>query len=205
MAETGTDGARRRSTRRDAAATRETLLDAAGRIIQAQGQAFGLPDVAREAGLGMATVYRHFADVPELVEEYQARIIRDLTSALRAVPRDVGVRQRFGLMCERWVERADQWGPAAIRIRSHLGVLERLRQGDPGIGELYATLEPVMRAMVAEGEVPGQSLDYAVLMWVTVFDERLILELRQTLGLTARQTADRLAVAALAILSQPAQ
>ncbi len=198
--EPGKTGTRRRSLRRDALQTREALLDAAGRIIPVQGQAFGLPDVAREAGLGMATVYRHFADVPQLLEEYQARVIRDLTSALRAVPRDVDARQQFRLMCARWVDKAGQWGPAAVRIRSHLGVLDRLRQGDPRIAELYATLEPVIRAMVAEGQIPEQPVDYAVLMWVTIFDERIILELRQTMRLTRSQTADRLAAAALAIL-----
>jgi AcrR family transcriptional regulator len=192
--------ARRRALRRDALHTREVLLGAAGRIIAAQGQAFGLPDVAREAGLGMATVYRHFADVPQLLEEYQALVIRDLTSALRAVPRDVDARQRFRLMCGRWVDKVGEWGPAAVRIRSHRGVLERLRQGDPRIADLYATLEPVIRAMIAEGQIPEQPLDYAVLMWATVLDERLILELRQTLQLTSQQTADRLAAAALAIL-----
>jgi AcrR family transcriptional regulator len=191
---------RRRPLRRDARESREALLDAVGRIVAVQGQAFGLPDVAREAGLGMATVYRHFADVPQLLEEYQARVIRDLTGALRGVPRDLDARQRFRLMCGLWVDKAHQWGPAAVRIRSHRGVLQRLHHGDPRIAELYATLEPVVRAMVAEGQIPPQPLDYAVLMWVTIFDERVILELRQVLHWSKGRTAARLASAALAVL-----
>ncbi|WAP58950.1 TetR/AcrR family transcriptional regulator [Streptomyces sp. S465] len=54
---------RRRS---DAVANRAALLDAAERILLRDGPAVPLDVVAREAGVGIATLYRNFADREEL-------------------------------------------------------------------------------------------------------------------------------------------
>ena len=51
--------------RRDARRTRDRLLDAAGELLEASGPHFTLPDLARYAGVGTATVYRHFVDQAE--------------------------------------------------------------------------------------------------------------------------------------------
>jgi AcrR family transcriptional regulator len=53
--------------RRDAARTRERIVDAA-RTLAAEGQIPGLNAVARAADVGVGTVYRHFATIPELEE-----------------------------------------------------------------------------------------------------------------------------------------
>ncbi|WP_069867077.1 TetR/AcrR family transcriptional regulator [Streptomyces malaysiensis] len=54
---------RRRS---DAVANRAALLDAAERVLLRDGPAVPLDVVAREAGVGIATLYRNFADREEL-------------------------------------------------------------------------------------------------------------------------------------------
>ena len=53
--------------RRDAARTRERIVEAA-RVLAGNGESLGLNAVARMADVGVGTVYRHFATVPELEE-----------------------------------------------------------------------------------------------------------------------------------------
>jgi AcrR family transcriptional regulator len=54
--------------RADAQRNREALLAAAERLLTARGLTITLDDVAAEAGLNVATAYRHFANKQELFE-----------------------------------------------------------------------------------------------------------------------------------------
>ncbi|WP_413103759.1 TetR/AcrR family transcriptional regulator [Streptomyces sp. Inha503] len=96
--------ARRRS---DAVANRAALLDAAERVLLRDGPAVPLEVVAREAGVGIATLYRNFADREEL---YAAVVHRsyELVAALAqeaedsaAPPLDALAGFLHGLLAER--------------------------------------------------------------------------------------------------------
>lgn len=56
-----------RPLRRDAEANRRQILEAAGRLMAARGLAVPLEDIAAEAGVGIATLYRRFPTRDELV------------------------------------------------------------------------------------------------------------------------------------------
>jgi AcrR family transcriptional regulator len=58
---------RPRAPRRDAARTRRTILEAAERLLTERGGAVPMYEVARAAGVGQATLYRHFPDRSALV------------------------------------------------------------------------------------------------------------------------------------------
>lgn len=58
-------GPRRR--RADARANRAALLDAAARAVMRDGYAVPLDRIAQEAGVGVATLYRNFADREALI------------------------------------------------------------------------------------------------------------------------------------------
>jgi AcrR family transcriptional regulator len=70
--------------RRDVALNRERIEEAARGLI-VDGEIPGLNAVARAAGVGVATVYRHFATVAELEEA----LVRDRFRALEATLEDV--------------------------------------------------------------------------------------------------------------------
>lgn len=71
--------------RSDAARSRERILAAAAR--QDRG-ALRLNDVARDAGVGVGTVYRHFPTVEALVEELTAGTVRRALDTARAALAD---------------------------------------------------------------------------------------------------------------------
>ncbi len=59
-----------RRLRADAARNRQALIDAAQRLFLARGLAVTLDDIAVEAGVNVATAYRHFANKQELVAAF---------------------------------------------------------------------------------------------------------------------------------------
>lgn len=70
-----------RPLRKDAARNRELLLTAAAKVFADQGLGASVDDVAREAGVGMGTLYRRFATKDDLVDE----LVRDVLSRFVAL------------------------------------------------------------------------------------------------------------------------
>ena len=59
-----------RRLRADAARNRQRLIDAAAEVFAARGFDATLDDIARHAGVNVATAYRHFANKHELADEF---------------------------------------------------------------------------------------------------------------------------------------
>ncbi len=76
------------SPRSDAAASRDALLDAAVRVLLRDGQRAPLDAIAREAAVGIATLYRNFADREELAAEVVHRSHLEASRTCRASARD---------------------------------------------------------------------------------------------------------------------
>lgn len=78
-----------RPLRRDAQRNRQRILEAAQEVFAEDGLRASLDDVARRAGVGVATVYRRFPDKEALVEAiFDARIdvIIDVVEQAQALP-----------------------------------------------------------------------------------------------------------------------
>jgi TetR/AcrR family transcriptional regulator, acrAB operon repressor len=78
-----------RRTRQQAAATRETLIDAAERVFRAKGVAHAtLSEVAATAGLTRGAIYWHFRDKAELLEAMCERAAMPMETMLDAAGSD---------------------------------------------------------------------------------------------------------------------
>jgi hypothetical protein len=73
-----------------------------------------------------------------------------------------------------------------------------VRAGDPPTSALHAALAPVVDELVADGVIPKQDTDYAVLLWITLFDERVIVDLGTGLGWPPGRIAGALSASLLA-------
>ncbi len=186
--------------RSDARRTRDRLLDAAGELLEAGGQHFTLPDLARQAGVGTATAYRHFSDVAQALAAYEVRSIQALTEAIESIPDDDGALVRFGAICALWVRRSTSESAAVRFLRSPEGVLQRAQRGDPSVGALVASLTIAVDGLVAAGFVPAQDVSAAVLLWITLFDERTVIDLGRTHGWTTHRITEYLSTAVLGAL-----
>jgi len=78
------DGAVPRQMRADARRNRERLLTAARDAFVEQGLDVPLEDIARRAGVGIATLYRRFADRQALMLEVAREVLRQVTTEAQA-------------------------------------------------------------------------------------------------------------------------
>ncbi|MWA02973.1 TetR family transcriptional regulator [Actinomadura sp. LD22] len=178
-------------------------MDAAGELLAERGTAFTLPDLARASGVATATVYRHFAGVHDVFAEFYQRLIDELVAELAGLSARTRGRRRFEAACARWVALAAGWGRAATHIRSADGFLERVRRDDPPTSALFEELAAIIEELVADEVLPPQDVEYAVLVWVTLLDERVIVDLTSTLGWSAKRVGRTLAESVLAALAVP--
>ena len=73
-----------RSLRADARRNRESVLDAAGELFAQRGDAVQMDEIAERAGLGVGTLYRHFADKQALLAAIIGRRFEAMTTLARA-------------------------------------------------------------------------------------------------------------------------
>ncbi|MEU2388341.1 helix-turn-helix domain-containing protein [Streptomyces sp. NPDC012461] len=99
-----------RPMRADARRNRERLLAAAVEAFAAQGEGASLDDIAKRAGVGSGTLYRHFPTRRALLEAVYA----DRIDALAARAGDLAERLPPGPALRAWL---DELGAGMIRIR----------------------------------------------------------------------------------------
>lgn len=71
--------ASRRVLRADARRNRDAILDAAGELFAQRGDAVQMEEIAERAGLGVGTLYRHFADKQALRAAIIGRRFEEMT------------------------------------------------------------------------------------------------------------------------------
>jgi AcrR family transcriptional regulator len=93
-----------RPLRRDAAENRARLLLAAGRVFDARGLDAGVEEIAREAGVGMGTLYRRFPTKDALIEA----LVHDLLETIIAMARHAA-QQPEGTGLEHFLEATSDY------------------------------------------------------------------------------------------------
>ena len=83
-----------RPLRRDAAANRERVLTAAAEVFHEHGLGAGLEDVARRAGVGVATVYRRFPSREALLEALLSDLLQVYLDEAEQARASIGVGLR---------------------------------------------------------------------------------------------------------------
>jgi AcrR family transcriptional regulator len=78
----GADAAAERPMRKDAQRNRELLIVVAAKLFAANGVEYPLEDLAREAGVGIGTLYRHFPTRAALIEAVYRREVAQLCDSV---------------------------------------------------------------------------------------------------------------------------
>lgn len=100
-----------KTMRRDAARNRQRLLQAAREVYSEQGQNTGVEEIARRAGVGMGTLYRHFPTKDELLLTLRRELLEAMTDRVAAAAD--AQPKGFGLEACLWsmgAEMADHHG-----------------------------------------------------------------------------------------------
>lgn len=132
-----------RPLRRDAAANRERVLDAAAEVFHEHGLGAGLEDVARRAGVGVGTVYRRFSSREALLETLLSDLLQvyvDEAERARALPDGTGLAAFVRTVAE---VQATPRG-CALRLWS-----------SPAVEELRGQLHERMALLIADAQRHG--------------------------------------------------
>jgi AcrR family transcriptional regulator len=128
-----------RPLRADARRNRERILVAARGACAQHGANVQMDDVAREAGVGVGTVYRHFPTKDALIEALVAEKLRVTTENIRAA-----------------LEIEDPWEAFATALRTNAEVMA----ADAGLRDALIRLGPLARhADVESAELHAMGAD----------------------------------------------
>ena len=136
-----------RPLRRDAAANRERVLAAAAEVFDERGLGAGLEDVARRAGVGVATVYRRFPTRDALLEALISDLLQvylDEAERARALPDGTGLATFVRTVAE---VQATPRG-CALRLWS-----------SPGVEQSRRRLHERMAVLIADAQAHGTCRD----------------------------------------------
>ena len=113
--------------KRRALSTREVIVDAAARLLAAERPpSVSVPEVADAAGVGVATVYRHFATKDELFDAVYDRWMASARQLLRDFP-DPDLEGFLAVLPELWRRQSEDaalaaamsaYAPAGKRVRA---------------------------------------------------------------------------------------
>ncbi len=136
-----------RPMRKDAARNRELLIAAGRDVFAKRGLDASLDDIARQAGVGVGTAYRHFANKFDLAEAIMGEAIAEVVAAAHAA-----------------ADVADPWPALVGFFETVLEIQTKdrgLREVLMGMGNphkkdgVHDLLEPPIRAMLARAQESG--------------------------------------------------
>ncbi|GAA1899777.1 TetR/AcrR family transcriptional regulator [Streptantibioticus ferralitis] len=156
--------------RADASRNRERIVTAAREALVEHGPDFPLDEIARRAGVGNATLYRHFADRQQLIRTVTLSVLGRLAegaeAALAEAPDPFEALQRFvhqaadervGVLCTLLSGAFEEGDPELVASSDHLTVaMEALidsahRSGqlraDVAVGDLMVALSQLTRPL----------------------------------------------------------
>ena len=141
----------RQQLRADAARNRETLLAVATRAFAASGTEPSMREIAREAGVGVATLFRHFPTREALVDAvYQDQVVRLTTGATDLLANHAPARA-----LRLWMDLFADWMATKHGMTSTL--LAMIDAGDISLAhtrqELLAAITVILDAGTVAGDI----------------------------------------------------
>jgi AcrR family transcriptional regulator len=138
-----------RPLRRDAERNRQRILRAASEVFTARGLQASLDDVARQAGVGVGTVYRRFPDKESLVDAL-------FEEKLRAI---VALAERALQEPDSWAGLATMMEQAGAMLAGDRGLVEILMYASYGqdrVNRARARMQPVVTKLVTRAQRDGK-------------------------------------------------
>jgi AcrR family transcriptional regulator len=170
-----------REMRSDGVRNVEKLLQAA-EAIAISGKDLSMQAIAKVAGVGLATAYRHFTGVEDLLEEYSVQLTNQLLEV--SLKANGGGREMLYQISHRWVELAAVHGVALVAMAPKTGTLLRMRAGTRYAEGMRNALLPALREILRElGQPVTRRLEEESLMlWGALFAAREVADLIMLAG-----------------------
>lgn len=163
------------------------ILEAAGEEMLSNPAQVTLQSIAARAGIGKATVYRHFSSLDDLWAAYMVNSMSDLADF--STDSELSGPELFRTVMTQWVELVLMNGRVMVQLRSRAGYLERLDRGDPVIATSLRIWERPIAELLADSGQTLELLRYALFLCNVLADPREISDLHSVEKLTAAKIA----------------
>ena len=175
--------------RSDTERNRRSLIQAGARLFERSESPISMTEIAAEASVSVATAYRQFTSVEEILNAYRqevGQLLLDYSQALSC-----SGLQKLEKVSRYWIKLVRERGAAMVPMRNRRGYLERLWEGAEYLLVQADALRPALRESMVEMGLPDIG-DKAVFLWNILFDPREIFDLLNTVGLTEKQVGTQL-------------
>lgn len=149
-----------------------------------------MPELALRAEVSLATAYRYFGSIDDLLGAYGSSVIEELKSSVTDA--QLEGRDLFEEFVRRWLGLIAKRGAAMIQTRSRRGYLERLHEGEEVISAAADAWREPIRRLLQNLEFPEGELEAALFLSNNLFDPREIIDLQTQLGLGIDDLAERM-------------
>ncbi|MGW2663768.1 TetR/AcrR family transcriptional regulator [Nocardia tengchongensis] len=171
LASSGKGAGMRRDTRRN----RNRLLAAASDLVR-DGDDLTMHKVAERADMAVATAYRHFPSIDDLIAAHALAVVDDLVEY--AASSEATGEELISAVLAHWIDLLQAHGHMlVVNRRSSRGFFERLHAEDPLMVRVEeAWREPVSQFMLVNG-IDRSYASHATFLCNQLFDARDILDL----------------------------
>ena len=174
-----------RPMRSDTERNRKNLIQAGARLFEHAENPISLAEIAAEAGVSVATAYRQFTSVEEVLNAYRHEVGQLLLDF--SLSQSCAGLQKLENISRHWIKLVRENGAAMVPMRNRRGYLERLWEGADYLKVQADALRPALREAMGEMDLPDIG-DKAIFL----FDPREIFDLLDTVGLTEKQVGTQL-------------
>jgi AcrR family transcriptional regulator len=175
--------------RSDTERNRKNLIQAGARLFERSESPISLAEIAAEAGVSVATAYRQFTSVEEVLNAYRQEVGQLLLDY--SIGQRCSGLEKLENVSRYWVKLVRERGAAMVPMRNRRGYLERLWEGAEYLQVQADALRPPLRESMEEMDLPDIG-DKAIFLWNILFDPREIFDLLNTVGLTEKQVGTQL-------------
>ncbi len=175
--------------RSDTERNRKSLIQAAARLFERSENPISMTEIAAEAGVSVATAYRQFTSVEEVLNTYRQDVGQLLLDYSRK--QSCSGLLKLEKVSRYWIKLVRERGAAMVPMRNRNGYLERLWEGAEYLLVQADALRPALHESMEEMDLPDIG-DKAVFLWNILFDPREIFDLLNTVGLTEKQVGTQL-------------
>lgn len=171
--------------------TRDLIMEGLIRTMASGAVTWSIPDVARESGVSVPTIYRYFRTKQELVEGLGAYVVRK--AGLAAMPPPRSPQELIAMVREMYLRAEGMSDAMKMASVSELAQEIRKESIPLRLKMIEAALAPVLPLF------PEQEQLYLVRMVLLLTSSALIRAFDQYLGLAGAEAADTISWAILAL------
>jgi len=141
----------RRTPRTDALRNRERILDAAKQAFTRSGANASLDDIAKQAGVGAGTLYRHFRNRDELIEAVYRSEVEKLAAAERRLAETMPPLEALRTWMLMFVDHVAQKHIIAPALNSVVGGATKLYEGSRHT--VFGAIQSLVKRAIKSGDI----------------------------------------------------